>query len=179
MNGSIKRRVHEAYGVNESLKATADRYAQMGFIVLCPNLYWRMNPDASYRPQNAGEAMTKELETDRTESYILMDNLDSALVCGDMQMALNDLRSHPSCTGKIGLIGLCLGGRCALQAAVQTDADSAIALYPPSYHNNLKTAANQVNIPFLFMTPMQDPYVSDEEKIWPWLQQDKRRKLPT
>lgn len=29
----------KVYGVNEILKATADRYAQMGFVVLCPNVY--------------------------------------------------------------------------------------------------------------------------------------------
>lgn len=156
--------LHEVYGINDSLKATADRYAQMGFVVLCPNLYWRMNPNASYRPQNAGEPMSKELENDRLESYILMDRLDNALVCGDIQMAINNLRSHSSCTGKVGLIGLCLGGRCALLAASQTDADSAIAFYPTRYHDDLKATANQIKIPFLFIIPMQDPYVSDDEK---------------
>lgn len=156
--------LHEVYGVNESLKATADRYAQMGFVVLCPNLYWRLNPDASYRPQNAGEAMSKKLEDDRLESYILMDRLDSALVCGDVQMAINALRAHPSCTGKIGLIGLCLGGRCAILASTQTDADSAVALYPTRYHDDLKAVASQIKIPFLFLVPVQDPYVSDDEK---------------
>lgn len=44
--------------------------------------------------------MSKELENDRLEFYILIDRLDSALVFGDVQMAINALRAHPSCTEK-------------------------------------------------------------------------------
>ena len=155
--------LHEVYGVNDSLKAVADEYAQKGFVVMCPNMYWRDNPDASFGFQHPGEELTPDLERQRKESYKLMEGMDYGLVGHDMQMAIDDLRRNPACTGKVGAMGVCLGGRCAFIAAAETDLDAGVALYATKFKNELPKAAD-VKAPFIFIVPGRDPYVTEEEK---------------
>src|SRR6201986_3435868 len=100
--------LHEVYGVNQSLKDVADEYAKKGFVVMCPNMYWRDNQDASFDFQHAGAEMTPDLERQRKESYVLMEGMDYGLVGHDMQLAIDDLRANPACTGKVGAMGVCL-----------------------------------------------------------------------
>jgi carboxymethylenebutenolidase len=155
--------LHEVYGVNDSLKEVAREYAKKGFVVMCPNMYWRQNPDASYRPQSPDEELTDDLKRQRAESYVLMENMDYNLVGPDMQTAIDDLRNDPQCTGKVGAMGVCLGGRCAFLAAAETDLDAGVALYATRFKGDLPKAADVRN-PFIFIVPGRDPYVTEEEK---------------
>ncbi len=155
--------LHEVYGVNDSLIEVAKQYAQQGFVVMCPNMYWRMNPDASYRPQSPTEDLTDDLKQQRAESYKLMEGMDYSLVGPDMQTAIDDLRADPTCTGKVGAMGVCLGGRCAFLAAAETDLDAGVALYATRFKGDLPKAAD-VSKPFIFVVPGKDPYVTREEK---------------
>ena len=156
--------LHEVYGVNDSLKAVADDYAQKGFVVMCPNMYWRANPDASYEFQHPGEEMTADLDRQRKESYKLMEGMDYGLVGHDMQMAIDDLRANRACTGKVGAMGVCLGGRCAFIAAAETDLDAGVGLYATRFKDEVAPSAASVKNPFIFVVPGKDPYVSEEEK---------------
>src|SRR6266404_5398568 len=36
--------LQEIFGVNDTMKATADRYAEEGYVVLVPDLFWRIKP---------------------------------------------------------------------------------------------------------------------------------------
>jgi carboxymethylenebutenolidase len=36
--------IQEVFGVNQALRDTADWVADMGFIAICPDLYWRVEP---------------------------------------------------------------------------------------------------------------------------------------
>jgi carboxymethylenebutenolidase len=156
--------LHEVYGVNDSLKAIANMYAEKGFVVSCPNLYWRMDENASYRPQQPGEEMTDDLKNQRLQSYILMDRLDYANVAEDVRKAAEDLRKNPACDGKVGAMGFCLGGRCVLLAADIGGIDCGAAVYATRFEKDLENKAASVQKPLLFVVPVQDPYVSDAEK---------------
>jgi carboxymethylenebutenolidase len=155
--------LHEVYGVNDSLKEVARDYARKGFVVMCPNMYWRLNPDASYRPQSPNEELTDDLKRQREESYALMEGMDYNLVGPDMQTAIDYLRNDPACTGKVGAMGVCLGGRCAFLAAAETDLDAGVALYATRFKGDLPKAPD-VSKPFIFIVPGRDPYVTEEEK---------------
>ncbi|MFS2128236.1 dienelactone hydrolase family protein, partial [Pseudomonas sp. Pseusp97] len=36
--------LQEIFGVNDTMKATADRFAEEGYVVLVPDLFWRIKP---------------------------------------------------------------------------------------------------------------------------------------
>lgn len=49
--------MHEVYGVTDGLKEVADYLASQGFVVACPNMYWRKNSDASFKYDPPPEVM--------------------------------------------------------------------------------------------------------------------------
>ncbi len=99
-------------GWDEWLRETARRFAAHGYSVLCPNIYERAGhgtpTEVSARSREAGAA------TDET-------------VMGDTQAALNFLHNQATVNGKVGVIGMCSGGRHTFLAACTLDGvDAAV-----------------------------------------------------
>lgn len=75
--------MHEVYGVTGGLKEVADYLASQGFVVACPNMYWRKDSDASFKydpppevmaamPKKDREDLEAALKTDRETARDLM-----------------------------------------------------------------------------------------------------------
>ena len=103
--------IHHAPGWDEFYRETTRRFAQHGYIAICPNLYARFG-------QGSADDMAAKA---RGEGGVADDS-----VVGDCQAALDHLRSLPSSTGKVGIIGTCSAGRHAYLAACQTQAFDAV-----------------------------------------------------
>lgn len=78
--------MHEVYGVTEGLKQVADYFAEQGFMVAAPNMYWRENDEASFLYDPPSEAMAAmpndvrrtleaKLKDDREAARALMFNI--------------------------------------------------------------------------------------------------------
>jgi carboxymethylenebutenolidase len=52
------------------------------------------------------------------------------------------LREHPACTGKVGAVGFCLGGKLSYLLAVRYDPDCAVGYYGVGIENALDEASN-------------------------------------
>lgn len=89
--------VHEVFGIDESMTAHITRMASAGYLVLMPDLYSR-------------GGMRKCL---KATFRALVDGTGQAYQ--DIEAAKNYLLSRPDCTGKIGVMGFCMGGGFALQ----------------------------------------------------------------
>ena len=89
-------------GWDEWCREAARRFTQHGYRVLCPNIYERFGhgtpTEVSQRTRETGGA------PDET-------------VMGDTDGSLNFLRSQPNANGKVGVIGMCSGGRHTFLAA--------------------------------------------------------------
>lgn len=109
----------EIFGVNANMQAMADLYAEEGYMVLVPDLYWRLQPGISLT--DAAEDMPAAL------GYY--QRFDEASGMQDVQAAITCLRNLPGCSGQVGVMGYCLGGKLAYLAASQTDADVAVGYY--------------------------------------------------
>ncbi|MUL80535.1 dienelactone hydrolase family protein [Mycobacterium sp. CBMA247] len=88
--------IHDVFGYGPDKAATSERVAAAGYLALTPNLYSR-----------GGRArciarVFRELLTQRGRA------LDDILAARD------HLRSHPQCTGTVGIAGFCMGGQFAL-----------------------------------------------------------------
>ncbi|MDP2918612.1 MAG: dienelactone hydrolase family protein [Dehalococcoidia bacterium] len=97
--------IHEVFGLVEHTKEIARKFAAHGYIALAPDLYYREGP---------GE-LEKIVAGVRQQGGV-----PDARLIGDLEGAVNALRSVADCNGKIGCIGYCSGGRQTLLFACNT-----------------------------------------------------------
>lgn len=112
--------LQEIFGVNAFLRSVADWYAARGFVALCPDLFWR---------QERGVQLTDQSEADRQKAFALYEGLDEAKAVDDSAAAVEFLRRHPACNGKVGAVGFCLGGNLAWLLSVRHQPDCAVGYY--------------------------------------------------
>ncbi|ANS28028.1 putative carboxymethylenebutenolidase [Rhodococcus opacus] len=109
--------LQEIFGINDYMRDMADRYAEEGYVVLVPDLFWRSGARQELGYDQAG--FTRGLE--------LRDELDEDLAVTDIGDTVTALRSLTNQVGGVGLIGYCLGGLLAYLSAVRLDVDCAIS----------------------------------------------------
>lgn len=107
--------IHHMPGYDSGVKEITRKFAAHGYAALMPNLYYRESPGAS--PDDAAAAA-------RARGGVPDDQ-----VTGDVAGAVEYLRGLPGCTGKIGVIGHCSGGRQAFLAACSLPLDAAVDCY--------------------------------------------------
>ena len=106
--------IQEWWGIDDSLKATADRLAAAGFMALVPDLFH-------------GEVAGHD-EMDRAAH--LMQSMPADRAGRDMSGAVDFLVAHDDVTGDgVGVIGFCMGGMLSLIIAANR-ADRVTAVVP-------------------------------------------------
>ena len=104
--------VHEWWGLNDTIKAEAERLARLGFVTLAVDLY---GGEVASTPARAAE---------------LKDAVADAEAVLAMRAAVRFLRELPETgTRPIGCIGWCFGGRKSLQLAIAEPEIEACVLY--------------------------------------------------
>ena len=99
-------------GWDEFCRETARRFTQHGYLSICPNIFERF-----------GHGTPEEVSSKAREAGGLPD--DS--VMGDCQSALDHLANLPYSNSKVGVIGMCSGGRHAFMAACKVNGlDAAV-----------------------------------------------------
>ena len=112
--------IQEIFGVNEAMQAVASEVAAMGYIALCPDLFWRIKP---------GIVLTDKTEAEFNQALEYMGKFDQAKGIDDLKAAVAAARTLPGCNGHVGTIGFCLGGRLAVMMATSSDADVNVSYY--------------------------------------------------
>ncbi|MBO0863153.1 MAG: dienelactone hydrolase family protein [Chloracidobacterium sp.] len=129
--------LQEIFGVNHVMRSIADWYARRGFVVICHDLFWR---------QERGVQLTDQTEAEWKRAFEFYQGLDEEKAIDDAGAALAFLRSHPACTGRVGAVGFCLGGKLAYLLAVRHPlghvADCSVGYYGVGIDKALGEAAN-------------------------------------
>lgn len=124
--------LHEIFGVNVYVRDSAQRLAELGYVVLAPDLYWRTQPGLELDHDDAG------LEAGMAAAQ----KLDIGVAVGDAVAALDVLRSMPEVRDRrAGVIGFCLGGTLAYGVAADGDPDVAVVYYGSGVPDALDAAA--------------------------------------
>ena len=142
--------LQEIFGVNDYVKSVCKRVAEMGYVALAPDMFWRQEPGFTVEPGQGEAGM--EL------AFAKMGGFDFATVPGDLGAALGALRVLPECTGEAGLLGFCFGGTLAYLGAAFLDPACAVSYYGGGVAGNLDKA-DQISCPILFHYGGDDPYL--------------------
>jgi carboxymethylenebutenolidase len=105
--------VHDVYGMTPDLRRQADRVAASGYIAVAPDLWhgksWPLCIRPAFRQVMAG-------------SGPMFEEIDAAAAW---------LKGLDACTGKVGVIGFCMGGGFALLCAPRPGFGAAAVNYGP------------------------------------------------
>ncbi len=141
--------VQEIWGVNEHIRAVADQYAMSGYVVLAPDVFWRLQTKSDLAYDDAGNA----------QAFDFYKRLDATTAADDVATAIQKLRALPQVTGKVGVLGFCLGGQLAYRAAALAKADAAVAYYGGGIDHHLNIAS-AVTMPILFHYGDKDEHIA-------------------
>lgn len=145
--------LQEIFGVNQHMRAVADYYAEEGYVVIAPDLFWRIEPGI--------ELGTSEADMERAFDCFGKFDVDQGIK--DAESALKHLRGLNECTGKVGALGFCLGGKLAYLAAARTDVDCAVSYYGVGIEQALDEAGS-ADCPMAFHFAGEDGFVPAEAR---------------
>jgi carboxymethylenebutenolidase len=149
--------IQEIFGVNHAMRALSDWVADMGFIAISPDLFWRLEP---------GVQLTDGSKEEWDRAFALMNAFDQPKGIEDLKATVEVARTLPGGNGKVGTMGFCLGGRLAFMMATQSDADVNISYYGVGL-DGLLGEAGAIKAPLLVHIAERDQFVPAEarEKI--------------
>ena len=140
--------LQEIFGVNRDMRAIADWYAARGFVVACPDLFWRQEP---------GVQLTDASDEEWQRALKLYQGLDEAKAVADAAATLAFLHRHPACSGKVGAVGFCLGGKLAYLLATRSKPDCSVAYYGVGIESAL-AEATRISCPTMLHLAGRDQF---------------------
>lgn len=146
--------IQEIFGVNDVMRETCDRFAEAGFVALCPDLFWRLEP---------GIRLSDKIEEELQRAFDLMNRFNPDTGVKDIAATIAHLRGLEACTGKVGAVGYCLGGLLAYLTACHTDVDASVGYYGVGIADQLDQAT-QIKAPLLLHVAGHDQFVPSGEQ---------------
>jgi carboxymethylenebutenolidase len=112
--------IQEIFGVNEGIRKVANDLAMQGFLAVCPDLFWRFEP---------GLQLSEHNEADWKKALDFAGRYDFDAGVKDIKAAITAFRQFSGSTGKVGVMGFCLGGLMSFLTAARADVDAVVEYY--------------------------------------------------
>lgn len=144
--------LHEVFGVNDDMRATCRELAEQGFIAVCPDLFWRQEP---------GVDLSHWTETEWQKGLALYQAYDRDQGARDIAEVIRFAAALPGASGKVGVMGYCLGGLMTYLVAARTGADAAVAYHGGDTERYLDEAP-AIAAPLLMHLAEEDEFISKE-----------------
>jgi len=153
----------EIFQVTSPIRRTAALLAGNGFVVAVPEIFHELesSPGCVLAYDQAG--------ADRGNSHKTTKELAS--YDSDARAVLDHLKSHPACTGKLGSVGICIGGHLSFRCAMNPDVLAGVCFYPTDIHkrglgkgmhDNSLDRIKEIKGELLMIFGRQDPHVPRE-----------------
>jgi len=143
--------IPEIFGVNDGIAAKCDGWAELGYLSLAPDLFWRFAP---------GEELDPDVEAEFKQAIDNMMKFDPDDGVKDIEALIKYIRATER-VEKVGVVGFCLGGRLAYMVAARTDADASVGYYGVMIDQMLNEA-HAIARPLLLHVPTADHFVGPE-----------------
>ncbi len=149
--------LQEIFGISGYVRRRAQDLADLGYVVLAPEIYWRMG---DVGPFEGPDAMDRGLAA--------MSSIDWQSAVLDGACAVRHLRSLDDVTGGVGLIGFCFGGGLGFDVAAHLESpegggrgvDAFVSFYGSALPGLVDTRT--VTAPSLHHFGLADQYIDDE-----------------
>ena len=84
----------EIFGVNDNMRGLAEKLAAQGYLVLVPDMFWRVEPRFERKDESGlGDALA------------MVQQFDFVAAVGDIRSTHGHLLAMAECSGKVGAIG--------------------------------------------------------------------------
>ena len=143
--------LQEIFGVNAYIRQVADYYAEEGYVVLAPDLFWRIKPGIELGFTDA----------ERQQAFAYREKFDVKKSVDDIGATIATLKSLPEMKGKVGAIGFCLGGLLAYLAAARLGVDCAVSYYGVGIEKVL-SEAGKIRCPMVLHIAEKDKWTPPE-----------------
>ena len=146
--------IHEIFGVTPWIRGVVDRLARAGYLALAPDLFvgrlhpkftpeaalrlmplvWQLPVEQRIKP-DALRAALKGHRPEDIEVAVRLASVSQAIEwmpprLGDLRASVAYLRAQAGCSGKVGSIGFCFGGKMSFHlATVEPTLEAAVVFY--------------------------------------------------
>jgi carboxymethylenebutenolidase len=144
--------VQEIFGVNQTMRELADDLSLNGYVVVCPDIFWRLSPGIELDPDD---------EADREKAFGYLAAFDVDRGVDDLKTVLAHMRGMRQIDGKVGVVGYCLGGKLAYLMMTRSNADAGVSYYPVGLERLLDTSF-AITKPYMAHMAGKDRFVSPE-----------------
>jgi carboxymethylenebutenolidase len=142
--------LQELFGVNADIRKTCDELAEQGFIAVAPDLFWRQEP---------GVDLSVTSEADWQHGLRLYQAYDRDAGARDVKDTANAVAKLPGCTGKVAVLGYCLGALMTFLTAVRYGVDAAVA-YHGGDTEKYVAEIDGLDAPMLMHLAEEDEFIS-------------------
>ena len=142
--------LQEIFGVSDYIMRRGQDLADLGYVVLAPEIYWRIG------------AAPVEMGPDALEEGLSrVQQVDWDAAVDDGVAALQALSGLPHVRGGTGIVGFCFGGGLGFSVAAVADPDVLVSYYGSSIPDQLELAM-QVRAASLHHFGLADSYLPPE-----------------
>jgi carboxymethylenebutenolidase len=142
--------LQEVFGVNADIRKHCDELAEQGFIAVAPDLFWRQEP---------GVDLSVTSEPDWQHGVRLYQAYDRDAGARDVKDTVDTVAKLPECTGKIAVLGYCLGALMTFLTAVRYRVDAAVAYHGGDTEKYL-SELDGLHAPLLMHLAEEDEFIS-------------------
>lgn len=144
--------LQEIFGVGPYVRSVAERLAGQGYVVLAPDVFWRVQRNWQADHDEKG----------LTESIGLMGKFDFVQGVDDCVAAFEHLDEMSEVTRGTGVIGFCMGGLLTYHVAAATEPQVAVSYYGSNIASSLDLSG-KITCPIIFHFGERDAYIPIEQ----------------
>lgn len=144
--------LHELFGVNEDIRLTCRELAAKGFIALAPELYWR---------QKRGVDLDTSSESDWQKGLKLYAGYNRDAGVHDIVATMRTARKLEGASGRVAVLGYCLGGLMTFLTAARHHPDAAVAFHGAETEKYL-SEVHGISTPLLMHLAEEDEFISKD-----------------
>ncbi len=155
----------EIFQITGPIRRTAAMLASHGYVVITPEIYHDLEPAGTVLPYDQAGA-------DKGNAHKLAKEISA--FDSDARAALDYLKTRAECSGRLGVIGICIGGHLAFRAAMNADVSAATCFYATDIHkgslgkgmrDGSLERAGEIRGELLHIWGRQDPHVPLEGRL--------------
>jgi len=145
--------IQEIFGVNAGIRGKADHWASLGYLAVAPEVFWR---------QQEGIELDADVPDEFQQAIGFMMKHDFDAGIRDVEATIRWVRREAG-VARVGLVGFCMGGKIAYEAATRTDIDASVGYYGVGIAGMLNES-HAIARPLVLHVPTADHFVPPEEQ---------------